>query len=96
MLEKILYAYPGIPTLNNVVEIAKRHEDAKKNSQVAKTEIKGAFAILGEGQNDSESESASDDSSEVFFIPKKGTGQNRNYFVRITSCENRNYFEKGS
>ncbi len=40
LLEKSLATYPETPTLNNVLEMAKRHKAARKNSRLAKTESK--------------------------------------------------------
>ncbi len=55
LLEKVLDAYPGIPTFAQVPKmIANRHEATKKDSKVL--EPSEAFAIRNGGERDSETE----------------------------------------
>ncbi|MCP4971848.1 MAG: hypothetical protein GY932_14785, partial [Arcobacter sp.] len=86
LLEKVLDAFPGIPTLEQVLAIANRHEATKKDSRMVKMESSGAFAIRQADSSDSGEEggSSSDDSPpEMLFVAKKkGTGKNRNYIHR--------------
>ncbi len=61
--------------------MAKRHEAARKNSQLAKSKSKRTYTILSDGETDSgtgEQNSYSYESNEVVFLAKKGTGENRN------------------
>ncbi len=88
LLEMILAAYPDPPILNNVLEMAKRHEAAKKNSHLAKSDSKWTSSILIDGETDSETGERDSDSdgydsdNEVLFLAKKGEETNRIYFVR--------------
>ncbi len=59
-----------------------------KNSHPAKSDSKGTYSILSDGETDSETGDRNpesdgyDSDNEVLFLAKKGKGKNRNCFVR--------------
>ncbi len=85
LLEKVLDAHPGIPTLAQVLTIANRHEATKKDLKIVKFEPSSAFAIRNDGESvseiDGDSDSSSSDGEVLFVAKKKGTGKNRNYIL---------------
>ncbi len=69
LFEKILAAYPGPPTLNNVL-LAKRHEAAKEEFSPCQTGFKRSKLIPKQG-NEIPTPTASTLTTKCFFLPKK-------------------------